>query len=194
MKRIFIAINLPKEIKEKLRNLEAEIQNSFPMEVGNRVAKWVREDNLHITLSFIGEVKDGVLPRVCETIERAAKDQEAFDIILEKTCYGAVNRGVPRLIWVETKENSKLKALAVKLKKELKEQGILRQPDSRPFSGHITLARVRAWVWQKIEPEERPDIEKEIKLIFKTKSIDIMESQLKRSGPEYNVLSKIKLS
>ena len=57
-----------------------------------------------------------------------------------------------------------------------------------------TLARIKQWVWKRIEPDERPDVERDLDLSFEVGSIDIMESKLKRSGPEYILLKSIKLS
>ena len=53
---------------------------------------------------------------------------------------------------------------------------------------HITLGRIKAWEWQRIEPEERPDVSREIDLGFEINSIEVMESQLKRAGPDYTIL------
>ena len=61
------------------------------------------------------------------------------------------------------------------------------------FISHITLARIKEWVWKGIEPEEQPDIEKEFALEIKVCSIDLMESRLRRSGPEYIALQSFPL-
>jgi 2'-5' RNA ligase len=62
------------------------------------------------------------------------------------------------------------------------------RPENKGFVLHITLARIREWEWKKIEPEERPEINEELDLIFTVESIEVMESELKRGGPEYTVI------
>jgi len=56
---------------------------------------------------------------------------------------------------------------------------------------HITLGRIKTWQFRQIEPEERPEINEDIDLTFEVKSIEIMESQLKKGGPEYTVLESV---
>jgi 2'-5' RNA ligase len=69
----------------------------------------------------------------------------------------------------------------------------MKKPESRIYTPHITLGRIRVWEFRQIEPEERPDIEKEISLSFQVNSIEVMESQLKRGGSEYTILKSCPL-
>ena len=55
--RIFIAINLPEEVKRQLAKYQ-DTWNDLP-------AKWVSQDNLHITLVFLGYISDVELGEVC---------------------------------------------------------------------------------------------------------------------------------
>ncbi len=52
---------------------------------------------------------------------------------------------------------------------------------------------MKTWQWKQIEPEERPDVAEEINLNFEVDSIEVMESVLKRGGPEYTVLESYPL-
>jgi len=167
MKRLFIAINLPESLKEKLE-LEKE------KELGNAV-KWVEKHNLHLTLAFLGSVKDEEIPFIIEKMEKAEKG--SFSLKLKKITY---DRIPPRLIWIELEKNERLDKLAKSL-------------NQKPFFGHITLGRVKTWAWKRIEPEERPQIAKELNFEFQVKSIELMESILKKQGPEYHILQSIKL-
>ena len=58
---------------------------------------------------------------------------------------------------------------------------------------HITLGRIKLWEFRQIEPEERPDVSREIDLVFEVNSIEVMESQLKRIGPDYTILKSCPL-
>ncbi|MDP2910533.1 MAG: hypothetical protein Q8N58_01975, partial [bacterium] len=66
--------------------------------------------------------------------------------------------------------------------------------ENREFAFHITLARISQWAWQRIEPEERPEINEDINLNFPVNSIEIMESILKKGGPEYVILESYNLN
>ena len=194
MHRIFIAINLPGEIKEKLADLEKEIADMFPQEVSRGMIRWVKKENLNLTLLFIGTVKDEEIPQVCQIVRDAAQIQKPFSLKFEKVGYGPPNKMPPRLIWLDIGKEPGLITLAEKLKEEMAEKDILRKIEKRGFSPHITLGRIRTWQWKRIEPEERPVIEREISLNFEVESIEVMESILKRTGSEYIILESVKLT
>ena len=79
--RIFIAINLPEEIKEELFNY----QNRFEDEGG--WARWTKKDNLHITLEFLGYVDDKDMAKVLEKTQNFALKTTAFSVKLDKIDY-----------------------------------------------------------------------------------------------------------
>lgn len=191
MKRVFIAINLPEEVKKELEGLERKITAMFPEEAGRGIIKWVRKDNLHLTLLFVGSVKDEEIPRICEIIKEAVQGWKPFSLTLERVCYGPPNKMPPRLIWVELEKSKDAECLVKILKQKMSEQGVLRKIENRPFTSHITLGRIRAWQWRAIAPEERPEIEKEVALQFNVSSVEVMESKLKRTGAEYTILKSI---
>lgn len=190
-KRIFIAINLPEDIKQKLEESKEKIQALFPEEYG-RMFNWVKKDNLHITLLFIGSVFIEQIPEIIALVKETISNKKSFPIKFQKISYGphstssgqASKTIPPRLIWLEIEKNKELTELANELKEKFAEKGIGKF-EQKSFSPHITLARIKSWQWKQIEPEERPNIEKEINLEFEVNSVEIMESQLKRNGAEY---------
>lgn len=193
MHRIFIAINLPEEVKTELEKLEKEIESLFPPGLNRGMFRWVKKENLHITLLFIGSVRDEEIPKISQIVKDIAQSQKPFSLRIEKVSYGPPKKIPPRLIWVEVRRKPELSEIAKKLKKEMAESGILRKVEQREFSPHITLARIKSFWWKRIEPEERPEIEREIALDFEVNSIEIMESKLKKTGAEYTTLESAKL-
>src|SRR3989344_2056227 len=171
--RIFIAINMPENIKKKL----ADYQSKWP----DLPARWTRKENLHITLEFLGDTTDEELSEVLKTTEETARKHEPFFINLKKIVYGpsassgqAQNK-IPRMVW----------AMGEKIK----------EFDITP---HITLARLKTWEFKQMEPEERPEINEDIfppagGLSFEVNSIEVMESELKRGGPKYIILESCPL-
>ena len=187
MKRIFIAINLPEKIKEELSNF----QNKFL----DLPAKWVRKENLHITLVFLGYIRDDRFPKIIEITKKVSSNYSSFPIKIIKISFFPPKVFPPRMIWAIGEKNETLFKLQKNLKNALSEINIpqLEEEESGNFIPHITLARIKKWEIKKIDPEEIPQIEEDIEIEFRANSIDIMESQLKRSGPEYIFLQKIPL-
>jgi 2'-5' RNA ligase len=128
------------------------------------------------------------LPEIIETVERIVKKHQSFKINLKDISYGPKEKS-PKMVWANGENSSELGELQAELEKELLK---VREPDNR-FTPHITLGRIVQWQFNKIEPEERPDISKDISLSFKVDSIDIMESELKKGGARYTVLESIPL-
>jgi len=193
-KRIFFAINLPEEIKEKLESKGKEINKLFlKTSQGVSPIRWVEKKNLHITLLFIGRTEKSKLKDIFEVADKISAKYSKFSLKLLNICYGPKNYTPPRLIWAEIENNKILAELAREIKDEISKNNISQKNPENDFKPHITIGRIKAWQWRAIEPEERPKINKEITLEFPVKSIDVMESKLKRSGAEYNKLASFSL-
>jgi len=179
-RRIFIAINLPEDVKRKL----SEYKEKWP----ELPVRWTKQDNIHITLVFLGYLTDEELLEICRITKEVASRHTSFNINLTKVCYGPPKKMPPRMVWAVEEKSEEFASLKDDLDKSLT---IL---EKRQFSPHITLGRIRKWEWQRIEPEERPEIDEEIDLSFSVDSIEIMESVLKRGGPEYSILDSYNLT
>ncbi len=184
--RIFIAINLPEKIKNKL----VGYQEKWP----DLPIRWTKKENLHITLVFIGPARDEEIPEICKKTEEVASKNGSFEVVLNKICYGPPKKMPPRMVWAIGEKSESL----TKLQKELETvlMSSLKnsfKPETRPYSPHITLGRIRKWEFKQINPEERPQVDEDIFLSFEVNSIEVMESRLKRSGAEYTILELIPL-
>ena len=203
--RIFIAINLPEDIKKELSKYQDK-WSELP-------AKWTAKDNLHITLEFLGDLTDEELGEVCLVVKEVSQRHCAFSISLDSVSYGPPKKIPPRMVWAEgssitnfdlnkqgeeEKIGNKSKLVMdkksdeiVDLKEDLQEYLLERvsfRPESKSFSPHITLARINEWQWKKIEPEERPEVDENIDFVFTVESIEVMESELKKGGPQYTII------
>lgn len=127
MVRTFIAVEMDGSmLREPLRLLRAFHD-----------LKVVPESNMHITLKFLGEVKEEQLPAIKETVDAVAA-RPAFDFTVKGV--GAFPSATdPRIIWAGTEGAEPLGAMAAQFEDQLSAQGFERE--QRPFSAHITLAR-----------------------------------------------------
>ncbi|MDO8529908.1 MAG: RNA 2',3'-cyclic phosphodiesterase [bacterium] len=189
--RIFIAINLPREVKKVL----GRYQEKWP----ELPAKWTPAENLHITLLFLGDVTDEEMGDICLTVKEVSQRHSILDVTLNKVGYGPDNKIPPRMVWAsgdlpaQAGKNKELSALKKDLEDSL-EGKVTLMPEFATFSPHVTLARISAIQWRMIEPEERPEVSENVDFTFTVESIDVMESELKRGGPQYTIIESAQLS
>ncbi len=184
-RRIFIAINLPQDIKKTLAGYEKK-WNELP-------AKWIPADNLHITLLFLGDVKDEELADICLTAKEVSKRHSILDINLSKISYGPDGKLPPKMVWASSEKSKELSALKKDLEDSL-EGKVNLLPDFKIFSPHVTMARISALAWRAIEPEERPEVDESVDLTFTVESIEVMESESKKGGLQYTVIESHQLN
>ncbi|HUS49948.1 MAG TPA: 2'-5' RNA ligase family protein, partial [Candidatus Paceibacterota bacterium] len=78
--RVFIAINLPEDIKKKL----TDYQEKWP----ELPIRWTKKDNIHITLFFLGYLNNEEIVEVCKMTKEVASRRSSFFVNLNKICYG----------------------------------------------------------------------------------------------------------
>ena len=177
--RIFVAINLPESTKKKLAD--------FEQKYANVPAKWIPVDNLHITTLFLGDITDQDLSLVCQAVKEVALRHNTFNVVLEKIASGPEDKIPPRYIFASGQALEPMQ----NIKKELEDalfESINFKLDKNVFTPHVTLAKIKELEWRAIEPEERQEVGEDIALTFTVESIEVMESQLKRGGPQYAVI------
>ncbi|MEK7510071.1 MAG: RNA 2',3'-cyclic phosphodiesterase [Patescibacteria group bacterium] len=183
--RVFIAINLPKEIKEELLNWQKKLPE-LPV-------RWTEEKNLHLTLAFLGNTSDKEVAHIGELMGEVGERHQAFSMEFTKIIYGPPKQ-VPRMVWVIGKESPELMELQKDVEDSLAKSGQLHfHPENRPFSVHLTLGRLLQWKFRHMNIEERPAINEEITLNLSVRSIEVMESHLKSSGSEYGIIQSFPL-
>ena len=102
-RRVFIAINLPDNIKKQISSYKNKWQE-LP-------AKCIDFDNIHITLEFLGNITSEELGKVCMAIKEIAEKHSSFDIIFKKVVYGPPKKVPPRMIWVQGESSKELSFL-----------------------------------------------------------------------------------
>ena len=187
--RAFIAVELPAELKRELAELEAQLKKNSPP-----VVKWVDPNNIHITLKFLGEISEDSIEELMLAIEEAAQGILPFQ--LEVRGVGAFpNLERPQVLWTGVKgELEKIAQLQERIESNTEQLGFPRE--SRAFSPHLTLGRVR----NEARPNERHRLGK---LLTDTSftatnnidvhAVDLMRSHLTPTGAIYSCVSSVKL-
>ena len=186
--RSFIAIELPKEIKDTL----AQIQETLKKQGAD--VKWVEPKNIHLTIKFLGEIDEQKLAKVISIMEEAVKDKNTFSLRIWSL--GAFPKlDYPKVIWVGLKQGDReTKIIAEGLEEKITKLGIPKE--KRSFSSHITLGRVKSnlnrlnlvTVLKNLEGS----LEKE-NLEFVATKITLFKSTLTPQGPIYDALKEINL-
>jgi 2'-5' RNA ligase len=189
--RIFIAINLPEDIKKKL----VDFKDRWEFLPG----RWTRKDSLHLTLVFIGYASDDETYEICRITRRVAQKHEPFLIDFEKILYGPPGKAElssgkrPRMIWLKGKASEELSKIKKETENALMSSANIGsfRTEQRSFAPHITLARMKMGEWHKLD--QLPKIEQDFKHSVWAASLDIMEIDLKRDGAEYTILESCPL-
>lgn len=128
MHRLFVAIRPPRHIREQLLATMG----------GVRGARWQTDDQLHLTLRFIGEVESHVGDDIHAAL--GAIHHPRFDIALDGIS-GFERRGQAETLWAGITPQEPLKTLHNKIDQAIARAGVA--PDQRAYLPHITLARLK---------------------------------------------------
>ncbi len=186
--RCFIAIDIDDNIRAEVGNLQQRLQNKTDIKKSD--AKWVRPEAMHLTLKFLGEVKDQKVAELCNIVKDIAACHKSFELDIEQLGYFGGKR--PKVMWVGTGEGSEdLRRLAKELEQQLALAGW--PEDTRDFSGHLTLCRIRK-PGAGIELAKISEQYKDLKLgTISADSVSVYQSQLTPTGPIYTPLGNYKL-
>ena len=134
MIRLFVAIELPEAVRSRLVALQGGVPG----------ARWMTDDQLHLTLRFIGEVDENV----AHDIDDALLTIRAPAFELELSGVGEFGGNNSRALWAGVRANGALVHLQKKVETALQRIGL--EPETRKFSPHVTLARLRASPREKV--------------------------------------------
>jgi 2'-5' RNA ligase len=126
--RLFVALDLPEIVKDELHTLRTEMPT----------ARWVNRQQMHLTLFFLGETE-----RIPD-VKDALASIEAPPFVLTLAGVGRFpkrSKQAPRVLWVGIDNEPALAQLHQKITTALAEIGF--EPEDRPFSPHMTLARLK---------------------------------------------------
>jgi 2'-5' RNA ligase len=181
--RTFLALEVPDTHKQAILGY----LNKWSKLYRNGI-NWVKPENLHLTMLFIGDTQSGDLPELQEAL---------FNLIIKKAGFSVKCLGFelfpardPRLIWIklETEDNG-IFSLAKEMNRTIRDFGYV--PDTKSLKLHITVGRIKSqqpvWLEQEIMQSELPS---DAALYDE---VTFYQSVLKPDGPVYTPLQQYRM-
>ena len=134
--RAFIAVPVPSTLHRPI----ARVIDALRKQPGGDRVRWVRAENLHVTLRFLGKIDPDIIPTLLERVGERTAQHEAFELTLAHVQLFPSQRR-PSVVAFELAPAEPLTRLA-----EAVEQGVVAAGlpgESRPFRSHLTLGRIR---------------------------------------------------
>jgi 2'-5' RNA ligase len=186
--RVFIAVDVSDEILKAVGDLQKQLQSR--VRLSGKGVSWVRPAVMHLTLKFLGEVKDDRIAEVCKVVEEVSAGHSSFELDVETIGYFGGKSA--RVVWVGTAAGSdRLTKLADELDERLASIGFAEE--TRPFTGHLTLCRIKN---VRDGFELAGAVDNFGPFSAGTTGIDavtVYQSELSRTGPTYTALASYKL-
>lgn len=132
--RLFIAVELGSAVRRQVESIQASLRQT------TTDFSWVRPENFHLTLKFLGDTPAEKLSSIEQALSLAVSGTEAFEAELRGVgAFPSAARA--RVIWVGLEPHEPLVRLAGRLEDELAKLGFARE--ARPFAPHVTVGRRR---------------------------------------------------
>jgi 2'-5' RNA ligase len=175
--RLFVAVPLPEAVKAQLREL------ALPYLEEN--LRWVPDQNLHLTLLFLGPTPTSDLPLLTGKLATLAAAFSPFQLDLQELSPGP-KLSAPRLIWARFKDSAPFNQLSTAVAQDL-------QPGNQvphSFIPHVTVARYP----KSNAPRDLRAVPVSEKLIFEVDRLELWRSELASPHPVYSSLQSFPFS
>lgn len=178
--RAFVAIDVPDEIKRTVSAVSEQLAVTLP----ERSVRWVKPNAMHLTLRFLGDTAETLVPALGDALDTAVAGHAAFTLRLgELGTFPNPQR--PRVVWlgvvpVPPAPDEALRRLKTSLDEALLPLGW--EMEQKPFTAHLTLGRVRDG--GRLTLPARPDVPP---ASFRVTAIHLIESDLRPDGPRYRL-------
>jgi 2'-5' RNA ligase len=181
--RLFIAITLPDSVKSAIQQAQTELRRALP----EGCVRWIRRDQLHLTLKFLGNIESERVPQLADAVRTACSGFAALKLRAELVGFFP-NARSPRVIWTAVRDSD---GQLARVHDEL--DGVTRdfsseKPD-KEFRGHVTLGRVKniRRLVAVILAQVGGGMAKRIFGEWTADKVELIRSELTPSGPNYSV-------
>jgi 2'-5' RNA ligase len=178
--RLFIAINLPSDVRAEITAVTAALRAEAP-----EIA-WVGEARLHLTLKFLGEVDEGRLREIAAAMAAVAGQHR--ELLMTLGGIGAFpNFRRARVVWMGIEQEARLELLHHDIELACESLGF--ELEGRAFRPHVTLGRVKDVLPEaRLRALRRVGKQTEFRTDFVVRAVDLMSSELSQSGPTYRTV------
>ena len=182
--RLFVALEIPTAVRGNLASLIEELRAADAAATKNK-ARWVRAENLHVTLKFIGNVDAGKLEAIRVVLGEVSA---GGDVELRFRGVGFFpNEKRPRVLWAGIAASPNLAPLAAEIDARLEKLGIARE--TREYAPHLTLARFDPpGISEKLRAAAQENAAREFGAV-RAGEFHLFESKTRPTGAEYTRLS-----
>jgi 2'-5' RNA ligase len=174
---------VPATVREHIADHIAQLKNSVP----DARASWARDENLHLTIKFLGDTPIARAEALSQAAARAVATIQAFELIVEG-CGSFPLHGPARVLWIAINDPSgNLAQLYRELEKECAGEGFARE--ERVFHPHLTIARLR-------KPQGARRLAEAHKMLgfegiaFRVSELRVIRSELLPEGSRHTLISK----
>lgn len=182
--RLFVALEIPAAVRD---NLAAQVKQlrDLSAQVADKRPRWVRSENLHVTLKFIGEVAPAKIDGIRGVLSNI-RSSAPVDLQFRGLGFFPDEKH-PRVLWAGLNPSANLSTLAGDIDRAIGTQGIARK--TRAFIPHLTLARFEPpGLHEKLRCAIQKNSECEFGS-FQAREFHLIESKLKSTGAEYTSLA-----
>jgi len=183
--RVFVSVRIPVRIQRDLARLTRKLAESgIPV-------RWIPQENMHLTLRFLGNVPDAKRRSIVEALSQAANDTTPFEVPFGPVgAFPSPRR--PHVIWIAVESAPRLRLLRGSVERHLALAGFATEVG--PFHPHVSLGRALS----DSSPGEFRDFvpacrKLGLDSVLRVSAIDLVRSRLQTTGPEYELLDRIRL-
>jgi 2'-5' RNA ligase len=178
--RLFIAINLPADVRSEVVAATASLRTAAP-----EVA-WISDQRLHLTLKFLGDVDEARLDELSAALAAVAGQHR--ELVMTVGGVGAFpNFRRARVVWIGIGQEARLELLHHDIELACESLGF--DVEGRAFRPHLTLGRVKHMLpEQRLRMLSRVGKQIDFRTDFVVRSVDLMSSELSQSGPTYRTV------
>lgn len=185
--RLFTAIEIPPSAREKITAHIDHLRQAAP----ETRASWTRQDNLHLTLKFFGNVLVSKVENLSRAVQLAANRVSPFEMVIAG-CGAFPPKGNPRVLWIGVSPDAQ--TACQKLFQALEEECAKAQfpLEPRPFHPHLTLARLRQPRGSRRLAELHEQLSLEA-IVMDVGDVCLIRSELSSAGSRYTVVARHQL-
>jgi 2'-5' RNA ligase len=138
--RLFVGVELEDSVRRAAASAADALRRELERSAPGLDARWIPAENLHITLVFIGEVRDEQAEAI-ETVLAPPFPDPVFDVTIGG-CGAFPPSGPPRVLWFGVRDGAgPMVRVHDEVQSRLAPLGF--EPERRPYSPHLTIARVK---------------------------------------------------